>query len=358
MFPIKYLVKYLVKYLSGIIVPLIIFLAVSGDILGAPGQGAPEQFTAGPTFGSQSVLEACWTQEELRGRPNEKKTGRPAASDQTIPVKDRPEVRPTPLPREWHNCIRRVNPGHRAKAVALTFDLCQGPHGRAGYDAEIVDYLRQHQIKATFFAGGKWMVDHPERTMQLMADPLFELGNHTWSHANLRVSRGKKIEDEIIRTQVEYELLRQELVTKSGIRGVSQAELDKIPRRIMVFRFPYGACDAESLSVTAKLGLAAIQWDVVTGDPDKSQSAHNIVEIILNRTRPGSIIIGHANGRGHGTAEALPVVIPELQRRGYTFVTVSELLRLGQAVATEECYELTPGDNYRYDRSAGREVVP
>ncbi|MBF0496285.1 MAG: polysaccharide deacetylase family protein [Deltaproteobacteria bacterium] len=350
-------IKYLVKYLASIIVPLLILLAMSGDTLGAPEQGVPEQSMAGPTVGSQSVLEACWTQEELRGSPSEKKVGRPAISGQTVPVRELPEFGPTPLPPEWQNCIRRVKPGHREKVVALTFDLCQGPHGRAGYDAEIVNYLRGHHIKATFFAGGKWMVDHPERTMQLMADPLFELGNHTWSHANLRVCRGKKIEDEIIRTQVEYELLRQELVAKAGIRGVRQTELDKIPRRIMVFRFPYGACNVESLSLTAKLGLAAIQWDVVTGDPDRSQSAHKIVDIILSRTRPGSIIIGHANGRGHGTAEALPVVVPELQRRGYTFVTVSELLRLGQVMATEECYELTPGDNHRYDRSVGREVV-
>ena len=42
-----------------------------------------------------------------------------------------------------------------------------------GYDAEIIDFLREKRIPATLFMGGKWMRSHSERAMQLMADPLF-----------------------------------------------------------------------------------------------------------------------------------------------------------------------------------------
>ncbi|MCM2264721.1 MAG: hypothetical protein NDI73_05950 [Desulfuromonadales bacterium] len=58
-------------------------------------------------------------------------------------------------------------------------------------------------------------------------------------------------------------------------------------------------------------------------------------------------MITHANGRGGHTAEALPLFIPKLRAMGYRFVTVSELLAMGEPVTADECYELKPGDNRR-----------
>ena len=62
--------------------------------------------------------------------------------------------------------IRSVVPRDGQKLIALTFDLCEMAGERAGYDANIVNYLRQHGVKATFYAGGKWMRSHPEKTLQ------------------------------------------------------------------------------------------------------------------------------------------------------------------------------------------------
>ena len=67
-------------------------------------------------------------------------------------------------------------------------------------------------------------------------------------------------------------------------------------------------------------------------------------------TRPGSIIIAHANGRGYHTAAALPLAIPKLKALGYEFVTVSELLAAGRPVVASTCYDSRPGDTDRYDR--------
>jgi peptidoglycan/xylan/chitin deacetylase (PgdA/CDA1 family) len=77
-----------------------------------------------------------------------------------------------------------------------------------------------------------------------------------------------------------------------------------------------------------------------------------MVETVLRRARSGSIIVGHANGRNYGTAELLRYVIPVLAARGFRFVTVSELLRLGKVISSPECYELTPGDTNRYGRGS------
>jgi len=302
------------------------------------------------TFGSQKILEACWTEKELHGNPDDKKIKKLKVSDKTFPFKTSPDFRLPTLVKERENSIRCIKPYNDRKIVALTFDLCEFANEICGYDSEIVNYLRENKIKATFFAGGKWMRSHPEKSMQLIADPLFEIGNHSWSHKNLRILKEKEIEDQILFTQSQYELLRDELMKRICMKNSDLSETEKIPPAIMIFRFPYGTCSSVALNMLAKYGLSAIQWDVVTGDPSPKQSDKEISRIVLSKTKPGSIIVCHANGKGYGTAEALPVFIPELKEKGFTFVTVSELICMGEIVSVEECYELKPGDNLSYDK--------
>lgn len=320
-----------------------------------PADAAPKRTDAveaapivdGLTFGSNAVLQSCWTPSELKGDLVEKRIAQSQISQKNGPSPSRPQHWVPPLFPAEQNSIRSVTIHNDKPYIALTFDLCERSNEIAGYDAEIVDYLRANKIRATFFAGGKWMATHRERAMQLMADPLFEVGNHSWSHANLRVMDHHGMENQILWTQAQYESLWREL---SGRSRADPGEMMKIPAAPMVFRFPFGTCNAESLRLLAKYGITAIQWSIVTGDPAKGQTAEGISQTVLKQARPGSIIICHANGRGHGTAAALPVIVRELKKRGFTFVTVSELLRLGRINATEDCFELKPNDNLHYDR--------
>ena len=187
-----------------------------------------------------------------------------------------------------------------------------------------------------------------------MADPLFEIGNHAWTHGNLRVLSGQDVEDQIQWTQAQYEILRAELLNRPCATALPPHQKHAVPASLATFRFPFGTCNADSLKRVARAGLYPIQWDVVTGDPAKSQTADLIVKEVLNRVRPGSIVVGHANGRGWHTAEALKKLIPTLRERGYRFVTVSELLQAGEILSADTCYEQRPGDNQRYDRLFGR----
>ena len=100
-------------------------------------------------------------------------------------------------------------------------------------------------------------------------------------------------------------------------------------------------------------GCIAIQWDVVTGDPDPHQSAKAIVNTILTQVHPGAIIVAHANGRGWHTADALALAIPKLKEEGYSFVTVSELLAAGKPVIAAKCYLTGPAT-----RRALRQLQP
>ena len=249
--------------------------------------------------------------------------------------------------------IRLVRPRGGERLVALTFDLCERADQIGAYDGAIVDFLRRERVPATFFAGGKWMRTHAERAMQLIADPLFEVGNHGWTHGNLRVLTGGKAEDQIVWAQREYAQLRQSLAERATKAGVAAEEMSRIPAAPTVFRFPYGTCSPQSLEMTGRLGLAAIQWDVISGDANPGATAERVVRAVLAGVRPGSIVVMHANGRGRGTARALPEIVAGLRAKGYKFVTVSQLLRSGEPVGADDCYESRPGDNRRYDRLFG-----
>ena len=116
-----------------------------------------------------------------------------------------------PPPWRWASCWTDAT-ASAGCFITLTFDLCEQADEVTGYDGELVDTLRAQGVKATFYAGGKWMRSHPERTLQLMADPLFELGNHAWTHGNLRVLQGAEMANQIRWTQAEYERLRDQLL--------------------------------------------------------------------------------------------------------------------------------------------------
>lgn len=310
--------------------------------------GNPTPVRAG---GSEQVFAALWSPEALASAVAEKKSGRRGQPDRSGPAAGTAPVL-APLPERLQGSIRRVDTGG-GKLVALTFDLCELSDQVSGYDGAVVEALRAAGAKATFFAGGKWMRSHPERAMQLLADPRFEIGNHAWTHGNFGRLSPEAMAREIDWTQAQYALLRAQVAKRARERGLPEAEIEKIPVAPVLFRFPYGRCRAEALALLAGKGLAAVQWSLTTRDPESATTPELVCKNVLDRVRPGDIVIGHANGNGHGTGQALPRLITELRRRGYTLVTVSELLEAGRPVAASDCYDSHPGDTAQYDRIFG-----
>jgi peptidoglycan-N-acetylglucosamine deacetylase len=192
--------------------------------------------------------------------------------------------------------------------VALTFDLCQRYDELTEYDTDIIRVLNEAQAPATFFVGGLWMRDHEAQTKELATNPLFELGNHSWSHQDFSVISSEKMVEEILLTQHYMQQL--------------------LGYQTKLFRLPFGTYSEDALRVIGENGLYTIQWDAVSGDPDPNIDAQEMIGWVLGQVQPGSIIIMHANGRGWHTAEALPVIIQSLREQGYELVTVSTLLKL------------------------------
>jgi peptidoglycan-N-acetylglucosamine deacetylase len=299
----------------------------------------------------------CWSPAELRGRPDDWKIvkGTPKAFRRPPSRTPAPFA---PIDPRLRGVIRSVRLPADEKIISLTFDLCEEPYEVSGYDSRVIDYLRDEAVEATFFAGGKWLLTHDMRGEQLLSDPLFEVGNHTWQHRNLRIVSEPMLKSEIENAQAAYEEVRQNFEGRQckpmAAGRPRESALSVPPARMSLFRFPFGACDERSLKAVNDAGLLAIQWSLSTADPVPMQTSEKIVNAVMSRVRPGSILIFHANGRGWHTAEALRQIIPRLKGAGYQFRKVSELLKLApekiEKVTT--CYDNKPGDSDRYDALA------
>jgi peptidoglycan-N-acetylglucosamine deacetylase len=213
-----------------------------------------------------------------------------------------------PAPALPHGAVYFYNNGDRSKPlVALTFDLCQKPLAPAGFDQGIIDALVNNQAPATFFMGGDWMRTHPAETRVIASYPQFEMGNHSWDHPDdMRLLDEEHMHREIVMTQ---DLLYQ-------LTG----------RVATLFRPPTGYYNDFLLSVVAWHGMRTIRWDADSANPTPGNSAENIAKLVHERTQNGSIVLMHANGRGWNTAAAVPLIIADLRARGFTLVTVSQLI--------------------------------
>jgi peptidoglycan/xylan/chitin deacetylase (PgdA/CDA1 family) len=193
-----------------------------------------------------------------------------------------------------------------SRKIALTFDAC--PTGKPDeYDEKVIDVLLQEKASATLFLSGRWVEKNVEKAKFLAGKPQFEIANHSFYHPHLT----EKPEDRIIR-----ECTR----TQAMIRKVT----GMTPR---YFRPPYGEVDERVARIAAEAGLMTIQYDVASGDPDEKLSGKKIVRSVLSEARGGSIVVFHMNRNGLHTAEILPEIIEGLRKKGFTLVTVGELLK-------------------------------
>ena len=213
------------------------------------------------------------------------------------------------------------------KQVALTFDADMTPQMKKdldtgetknSYNQKIVEILNQTQTKATVFASGMWIEYYPEVTKELAANPLFEFGNHSYSHPSfdgfcwgLHLITDAEEQPEIQKTQ---DLLKQYTGKENKL-----------------FRFPGGCYSQKDIELTQKNGLYVVHWDSV-GNDGFNDDAQNIEKNVLSSAQNGSVIVLHFNGYPNSpkTAEALPKIISTLKEKGYEFVKVTELLGLDE----------------------------
>ncbi|MCX6741893.1 MAG: polysaccharide deacetylase family protein [Candidatus Pacearchaeota archaeon] len=191
----------------------------------------------------------------------------------------------------------------KKKQIALTFD--DGPSKETH---EILKLLKREKIRATFFVLGK-KVRGNEKLLKEIVKNGSEIGNHSFDHSVLMFKTKKKIEGQIRKT----DRILQKLNIKTRIIR---------PPRIL-----FGPI---LIHVGKKLNKKIIIYDV---DPaDWTRPGKNIIiKRVLNGVKNGSIIGCHdfieTIGRNYDIVSALKEIIPQLKKRGYKFVTVSEIIK-------------------------------
>ncbi len=191
------------------------------------------------------------------------------------------------------------------KKIALTID--------AAWEDDKTDYileeLGRQGIKATFYLCGHWVDKYPEHVKQI-SEKGHELGNHTDTHPHMSKLDTKGIEKEI-----------RDLDNK----------IEKLTgKRSKTFRAPFGEYNDLVVTATRALGYEVVQWNIDTVDWREERSVQTILDSVLPKLKPGSIILCHNNG--FKIKEYLPILIDTAQEQGYEFVTVSELLLPGSTI--------------------------
>lgn len=191
------------------------------------------------------------------------------------------------------------------KNIALTFD--DGPNGK--YTEQVLDILKKNNIKVTFFVCGDSTALDPDLVKEEY-DMGNEIGNHTFSHPNLA-----KLSD----TEVKKEL------TKAN--DEIYKAINKYP---VLFRPPYGSSSARVNQILSQLGFKKITWDYMVDDYDIGKTtADKIASQVISHAHSGAIIDMHdGGGNREKTIAALPIIIAELKKQNYDFVTVSAIVKI------------------------------
>ncbi len=187
------------------------------------------------------------------------------------------------------------NTEQEEKKIAITFDDGPSPI----YTVKLLDGLKERDVKATFFVLGMNAEKYPE-IIERMQKEGHLVGNHTYSHIQLRSSNRQKFRDELIKTN--------EII--SGITG----------EEVQYVRPPYGTWDKE---LEEELNMFPVLWNV---DPNDwcTSSTDCVIRNITEKAKENSIILLHDCYQS--SVDGALASIDILQERGFEFVTVEELL--------------------------------
>lgn len=184
--------------------------------------------------------------------------------------------------------------------IAITFDAAWGNEDTP----RILEILKKHNVKATFFMTGGWVSKYPDDVKHIYADG-HDLGNHSENHKNMSQLSDEECKEEI-------------LAVHEKVKELTGYEM-------FLFRPPYGDYDNHVITNSRAVGYYPIQWDVDSLDW-KDYGANDIIKKVCDNKNlgNGSIILCH-NGAKY-TADALDTLITKLKDMGYEFVPLSELI--------------------------------
>ena len=195
--------------------------------------------------------------------------------------------------------IQRVFSGYRwrfssvTKEIYLTFD--DGPTPEI--TTFVLNELKKHQAKATFFCIGKNVKNHPSIYERIKKEG-HSVSNHTYNHLNgFRTNNINYIEN----------ILQAEKLIESNL-----------------FRPPYGRLKSSQARSIIGKGYKIIMWDILSGDFDTTITPEKCLKNVLEKTTNGSIVVMHDSEKAKDKIfYTLPKILSYYQEKGYLFKAIS-----------------------------------
>ena len=182
------------------------------------------------------------------------------------------------------------------KVIYLTFDA----GFEAGYTPHILDVLKKHNVKATFFIVGNYLKTQPE-LIKRMADEGHIVGNHTYSHPDMsKISDMESFKKEIEAVENEY-------------KSITGREMKKF------YRPPQGKFSESNLKMANELGYKTVFWSLAYVDwyQDKQPSKEEAFKKLLPRIHPGAVVLLHSTSKTN--SDILDELLTKWEEMGYTF---------------------------------------
>lgn len=184
--------------------------------------------------------------------------------------------------------------------VSITFD--DGPHGE--FTAPILDLLKKHDVKATFFVIGKHAEQYPDIIIRMIEEG-HEIANHSYEHNQYKNGRLSKPVYEVRKTN--------DIVSQ------------KFGYRIKLYRPPYGAVSPWSLLYCSIARLSTVMWTIDSGDYRQNGNVEASVKSCLDHKKyDGDVLLFHDHNPY--TVEILDAVLAELSSRGVNYKTAGQLI--------------------------------
>lgn len=199
-------------------------------------------------------------------------------------------VRITPIAIYQGNASKRQ--------VALTFDATYGDN----QTESLLSTLAAAGVRSTWFISGIWAENFPS-LLRAVAAAGHEIGNHSYSHPHMTQLSAAEMRDQILLA--------------------ARAIETRISQRVNLFRPPFGEYNQTLLEVAAGLGYRVIMWTVDSLDW-QNPGAQAVINRVLSNMKNGAIVLMH--NASPDTVQALPTIIQEIRRRGFSMRTVSEVL--------------------------------
>ncbi len=188
------------------------------------------------------------------------------------------------------------------KVLYLTFD-CGYENGNT---EPILDALKKHDAKGTFFVVGHFLETAPEM-VQRMVDEGHAVGNHTYHHLDMpTISEMEKFQEEMDGVADKFE----------EITGTKLSPY---------YRPPQGKCNENNLKMAQELGYCTIFWSLahVDWNQDSQPGYDESIQKLTSRVHPGAIVLLHNTSKTNG--EILDELLTKWEEMGYSFQPLSEL---------------------------------